>query len=191
MPDEPRVTPGARLRTLKDACAPFLPAWDEAAWRGLMADFGLDPAAKADSLSLGRPGQQPERLKALPAFFDASGLEISQHFTTSKDGTRIPYFQVAPKGMVLDGSHPTLLTGYGGFEVSELPYYSGGMGRAWLSGGGVHPGHARKMFARMQEMGHDVLYFENTEGGHGSGADNRQSAHFNALAFTFLYTTLK
>jgi prolyl oligopeptidase len=50
----------------------------------------------------------------------------------------------------------------------------------------VHPGHARKMMAKMKDMGYDVRYFENTEGGHGSGADNRQSAHFMALAYTFL-----
>jgi prolyl oligopeptidase len=55
----------------------------------------------------------------------------------------------------------------------------------------VHPAHARKMFARMKDMGYDVQYFENTEGGHGAGADNRQSAHFWALAYTFLDKTLK
>jgi prolyl oligopeptidase len=50
----------------------------------------------------------------------------------------------------------------------------------------VHPGHARKMMARMQELGCDVRYFENTEGGHGAGADNRQTAHFWALNYAFL-----
>ena len=258
---------------------------------------------------------------------------MSQHFTVSRDGTRIPYFQVAPRGLVLDGSHPTLLTGYGGFEISLLPAYSGVLGRAWLARGGVyavanirgggeygpgwhqaalranrpraledfaavardlvarkvtavsrlgieggsnggllvgnmlvrhpelagavvcqvplldmrrfsvllagaswmeeygdpdrpedwaflealspyhnlkagaaypptllmtttrddrvHPGHARKMMAKMQAMGHDVRYFENVEGGHGAGADNQQSAHFWALAYTFLDKTLR
>ena len=42
------------------------------------------------------------------------------------------------------------------------------------------------MAAKMKDMGYDVRFFENTEGGHGSGADNLQSAHFWALAFTFL-----
>lgn len=285
-----------------------------------------------DTLWMGSYGRAPEKLKALPAFFDASRLEVTQHFATSKDGTRVPYFQVAPKGMKLDGSHPTLLDGYGGFEVSSLPRYSGIVGRAWLEqgrvfvvanirGGGeygprwhqaalkqnrhrayedfaavaedlvrrkvttekrlgiiggsnggllvgnmlvqypslmgavvcqvplldmkryshllagaswmeeygdpdkpeewaflrtfspyqlvkpgqkypptffmtttrddrVHPAHARKMYARMKEMGYDVRYFENIEGGHGAGADNRQSAHFWALAYTFLDKTL-
>jgi prolyl oligopeptidase len=50
----------------------------------------------------------------------------------------------------------------------------------------VHPGHARKMYARMQEQGHDVLYYENIEGGHGGAANNEQSAFMNALAYSFL-----
>jgi prolyl oligopeptidase len=284
------------------------------------------------TLYLGDVGQQPERIKATPAFFDASGLEISQHFATSKDGTRVPYFMVAKKNLQLDGSHPTLLYGYGGFEISLTPSYSGGVGRSWLTrdgkasnnvyvvanirGGGefgprwhqaamrenrlrayedfaavaedliarkvtspkylgiqggsnggllvgnmfvlypqlfgavvcqvplldmkryshmlagaswmaeygdpdtadwdfiktfspyqnvskgvayppvlfmtstrddrVHPGHARKMMARMLEQGHDVLYYENIEGGHGGAADNQQLATMSALAYVFL-----
>ena len=286
-----------------------------------------------DTLLFGTLGKSPEKLKSAPAFFDASTHEISQHFTASKDGTRIPYFQVSPKGMKLDGSRPTLLNGYGGFEVSDVPYYSAATGRAWLSQGGVfvvanirgggeygprwhraalkqnrhrayedfaavakdlvarkvtsvkhlgisggsnggllvgnmltqypdlvgaivcqvplldmqryskllagaswmeeygdpdkpeewefirtfspyhnvkpgqkyppvlfmtttrddrvHPGHARKMTARMKEMGYDVRLFENIEGGHGAGADNKQAAHFTALTFTFLAQKLK
>ena len=285
------------------------------------------------SLFMGTFGQAPEKLKQTPAFFDASGLEISQHFVASKDGTRVPYFQVSPKGMALDASHPTLLTGYGGFEISEVPYYSGAVGRAWLSRGGVyvvanirgggeygpqwhqaalkenrprayedfaavaqdlvmrkvttprllgtiggsnggllmgnmitkypqlfgavvcevplldmkryskllagaswmaeygdpdkpeewafiktfspyhnlkagvkyppvffttstrddrvHPGHARKMMAKMRDMGCDVLYYENIEGGHGGAADNKQAAHMWALSYTFLWQELK
>jgi prolyl oligopeptidase len=285
-----------------------------------------------DTLSFGEIGAEPETLKSMPAFFEASGLEISQHFVQSKDGTRVPYFLVAKRGLILDGSHPTLLTGYGGFEVPLLPYYSGISGRAWLGRGGVfavanirgggeygpgwhqaalkqhrhrafedfaavaqdliarkitaprhlgilggsnggllvgnmltaypdlfgaivcqiplldmkrysrllagaswmeeygdpdqpedwaylqtfspyhnvkadtdyppvffmttsmddrvHPGHARKMFARMRELGHEAYYFENIEGGHGAGADNRQMARFWALAYAFLFKTL-
>ncbi len=77
------------------------------------------------SLLYGVIGKAPEKLKELPAFFDASSLEVSQHFATSKDGTRVPYFQVSPKGMARDGTHPTLLYGYGGFEISLTPSYSG------------------------------------------------------------------
>ena len=286
-----------------------------------------------DSLSHGILGKAPVKLKTAPTFFNSDGLEVSQHFVASKDGTRIPYFQVSRKGLKLDGSHPTLLSGYGGFEVSEVPSYSGLRGLGWLDGGGVfvlanirgggeygpkwhqaalkqnrlrayedfaavaqdlitrkvtsakhlgceggsnggllvgnmltlypqlfgaivcqvplldmkrythllagaswmgeygdpdqpgqwayikkfspyqnvkagmtyppvlfmtttrddrvHPGHARKMMARMKELGYDVRYFENIEGGHGAGADNRQSAHFWALDYTFLWKVLK
>lgn len=280
------------------------------------------------TLYMGTVGKAPVKLKELPSFFPAEGLEISQHFAISRDGTRVPYFMVAPKGLKLDGDNPTLLYGYGGFEVSMTPSYSGVVGRAWLSEGGVyvvanirgggeygpswhqaalkanrnkayedfaavaedliarkvtsprrlgirggsnggllmgnmtvmypqlfgavvcqvplldmkryhkllagaswmaeygnpddpeewaflrkyspyqnvsedvqyppvlfttstrddrvHPGHARKMMARMMEQGHDVTYYENIEGGHGGAANNAQSAHMNALAYTFL-----
>ena len=50
----------------------------------------------------------------------------------------------------------------------------------------VHPGHARKMTARMRAQGHDVLFYENIEGGHAGAADNEQRAHVAALTFTFL-----
>jgi prolyl oligopeptidase len=55
----------------------------------------------------------------------------------------------------------------------------------------VHPGHARKMVAKMREQGHDVLYYENIEGGHGGAADNKQAAFMAALAYTFLWRELK
>src|SRR5690606_25478928 len=65
------------------------------------------------ALALAEIGQPPEVLKTMPAFFDASGKVIEQHFATSKDGTRVPYFVVHDKAMKLDGSNPTLLYGYG------------------------------------------------------------------------------
>ena len=54
----------------------------------------------------------------------------------------------------------------------------------------VHPGHARKMAARMRELGHEVLYWENIEGGHGGAADNGQRAHMMALEYSFLWKVL-
>jgi prolyl oligopeptidase len=274
-----------------------------------------------------------EVLKSAPKFFDAAGLTISQHEATSKDGTKVPYFMVARKDLKLDGSNPTLLYGYGGFEISLTPNYNPLAGAAWLEKGGVyvvanirgggefgpkwhqaalkdkrhrayedfaavaedlvkrkvtstqhlgamggsnggllmgnmltlypqdfgaivcqvplldmqryhkllagaswmaeygnpdepqewefmktfspyenvssgvkyprtlfttstrddrvHPGHARKMVAKMLEMGHDVLLYENIEGGHGGAADNKQSAFMQALAYTFLWKQLK
>src|SRR5690606_33138400 len=75
-----------------------------------------------------------EPLKALPEFFDTEGLHVEQHFATSDDGTRVPYFQVSPVPAA-DNEEvrplPTLLSGYGGFEIPRLPAYSGAIGRAW------------------------------------------------------------
>ena len=90
------------------------------------------------TLSMGEIGQEPRRLKSLPEFFDASGLAISQNFAVSKDGTKIPYFMVAKKDLKLDGNNPTLLYGYGGFEISMQPSYSAGVGRAWTTQGGAY-----------------------------------------------------
>jgi prolyl oligopeptidase len=283
---------------------------------------------------LAKPGSDKhETLKHLPAFFDAKGLNVQQFHATSKDGTQVPYFVVARDNLALNGSHPTLLYGYGGFEVSLQPGYSAGSGLGWLEKGGVyvqanirgggefgpqwhqaavkenrqrayddfaavaedliarkitspqhlaiqggsnggllvgavavqrpelfkavicqvplldmrryhrllagaswmgeygdpdkpeqwayisryspyqnvkkdvrypriffltstrddrvHPGHARKMYAKMQEQGHDVLYFENTEGGHGGAANNPQLAKMSALVYSFLWQELK
>ena len=278
--------------------------------------------------SAAEPGHQPERLKQSPAFFEAHGLRVSQHEATSADGTRLPYFQIGPAELPLDGSTPTLLYGYGGFEIPLVPSYDPLTGASWLErghvyvianirGGGefgptwhqaalkanrprayedfaavaedlirrkvtspprlgikggsnggllvgnmyarrpelfgavvcqvplldmrrfsvllagaswmgeygnpdvpeewafirgfspyhlvergrtyppilittstrddrVHPGHARKMTARLEEFGLPVLYYENIEGGHGGAADNRQKAFMEALAYAFL-----
>lgn len=279
----------------------------------------------------GGPASAVEVLKTMPAFFDSSKEVVEQHFATSKDGTKVPYFLVRPKDLKYDSSAPALLYGYGGFEVSLTPGYSGGVGMGWLEKGGVyavanirgggeygprwhqaalkqnrhkayedfaavaqdmiarkitspahlgiqggsngglltgnmlmqypqlfgavvvqvplldmkryshllagaswmaeygnpdtadwefirkfspyhlfdpsktypptlfmtstrddrvHPGHARKMAAKMLEAGKDVRYFENIEGGHGGAANNKQSAHMSALAYTFLWQQL-
>lgn len=90
------------------------------------------------TLSIAEVGQQPEVLKSNPVFFDGSKYAISQHFATSKDGTRVPYFMVGPKNLKLDGKTPTLLYGYGGFEISLTPSYSGAIGKGWLEKGGVY-----------------------------------------------------
>ncbi|MBN8948694.1 MAG: S9 family peptidase [Rhodanobacter sp.] len=104
-------------------------------------EYWLDVAGFLTPASLERGvlGSTPaETIKQEPAFFDASKFTVSQHFVTSKDGTRVPYFEIAPKGIKLDGANRTLLYGYGGFEVSLLPHYSGSIGRAWLDRGGVY-----------------------------------------------------
>src|SRR5207342_682025 len=78
------------------------------------------------------------KLKTLPAQFDASKDIVEQHFATSTDGTKIPYFVVHRKGMKLDGSTPTQMFGYGGFELSEPPVYIPQMGKLWLERGGAY-----------------------------------------------------
>ena len=81
---------------------------------------------------------QRSTLKSAPAFFDATPYETVQQFATSTDGTKIPYFVVKRKELRNDGNNPTLLYGYGGFQVSLTPSYSGTIGKAWLEKGGVY-----------------------------------------------------
>ncbi|MGQ3042148.1 MAG: prolyl oligopeptidase family serine peptidase [Brevundimonas aurantiaca] len=76
-------------------------------------------------------------LKSAPAKFDASTHVVEQYEATSTDGTRIPYFITRPRDMRLDGSNPTILFGYGGFQVSLNPAYKPEMGKLWLERGGV------------------------------------------------------
>ena len=77
-------------------------------------------------------------IKTSPARFDAGGMAVEQHEATSADGTKIPYFIVKPKGMTLDGTTATLLTGYGGFQVPRLPAYLGSTGKLWVERGGAY-----------------------------------------------------
>ena len=74
-------------------------------------------------------------MKGLPEFFSAEGLHAEQFFAVSADGTKVPYFLVSKKAMALDGSTPTLLYGYGGFEVTMTPFYNTGVGIQWLEKG--------------------------------------------------------
>ncbi len=89
-------------------------------------------------LTWDRETGETKPIVSLPAKFDAEGLQIQQHFATSADGTEIPYFLVAKKGIELDGSTPTLLYAYGGFQVSMSPSYSPVTGKLWLERGGAY-----------------------------------------------------
>lgn len=86
-------------------------------------------AADADALT---------PLKAGPALFDASTLVVEQFEATSTDGTKIPYFLVRPINAPMDGSTPTILFGYGGFQVSFPPAYKPELGKLWLENGGAY-----------------------------------------------------
>ena len=273
------------------------------------------------------------KLRQAPQHFDASSLKVKQHWATSKDGTKVPYFLVGEKNRRSDGRNPTLLYAYGGFEISMRPWYSSTTGINWFARGGVyalanirgggefgpswhqsalktkrnrayedfiavaedliqkritnprhlgirggsngglltgvaltkrpdlfnavvcqvplldmqrytkllaghswiaeygdpkrpeiwnfwkkwspyhnihkdtqypkvlfttstkddrvHPGHARKMVARMKEQGHPVLYYENIEGGHAGAANLKQTAYAQAIAYAYLLQQLK
>jgi prolyl oligopeptidase len=85
---------------------------------------------------VGARDEAPELLRQAPSRFDADGLAITQHFATSDDRTRIPYFEVRRTDHQAPG--PTLLGGYGGFEVPRLPAYAPALGRAWLAQGGTY-----------------------------------------------------
>ncbi|MBV8965910.1 MAG: S9 family peptidase [Mycobacteriaceae bacterium] len=96
-----------------------------------------------DSSGFDRPSRllrcttdQLEAIKVAPAFFDSENLAVTQFFATSADGTKIPYFVV--RNRAADGPAPTLLGGYGGFEVARTPGYDGVMGRLWLARGGTY-----------------------------------------------------
>ena len=84
----------------------------------------------------GHAGGEVTEFKSAPAFFDASDIEVTQHFVASADGTMIPYFVVGHRDST--GPGKTLLSGYGGFESSSVPGYGGVLGRLWLSRGGTY-----------------------------------------------------
>ncbi|MEE2789492.1 MAG: prolyl oligopeptidase family serine peptidase, partial [Myxococcota bacterium] len=79
----------------------------------------------------------PQLIKTLPTRFDAAGVTVSQFQATSADGVQVPYFLVTPKGYQADGTQPTLLYGYGGFEVSMTPQYMATFGKLWVERGGA------------------------------------------------------
>jgi prolyl oligopeptidase len=77
-------------------------------------------------------------LKSLPDQYDSCDVEVAQRTAISKDGTAIPYFLISKRDTVMDGNTPTLLYGYGGFEVSLAPHYIATAGLAWLERGGAY-----------------------------------------------------
>ncbi len=104
-------------------------------------EFFLDSSGfdSPSRLMRGTDDGQLEQIKSAPAFFDAENISVTQNFVTSQDGTSIPYFVVRPGGsQASDGPAPTLLYGYGGFESSNTPGYSGVLGRLWLARGGTY-----------------------------------------------------
>jgi len=87
------------------------------------------------SLYLVPPLAAPQLLKRAPQAFDPVGLVMTRHEAVSEDATRIPYVQVGPPGHT--GEAPVHLSGYGGFGISQLPYYNSAVGKLWLERGGT------------------------------------------------------
>ena len=123
-----------RLKLPANANINLVSASDDDNQMFFTAEGFLDPT----SLWLAEADGAVAKVKQLPAQFDAGRDVVEQHFATSTDGTRIPYFLVRPKGMKLDGSTPTQMFGYGGFELSEPPAYIPQMGKLWLERGGAY-----------------------------------------------------
>jgi len=82
-------------------------------------------------------GQREKTVIAEPARIDLSDIEVTRGFATSEDGTRVPMNILRKKGVALDGNHPTILYGYGGYGYNETPSYSSAM-RFWFDCGGVY-----------------------------------------------------
>jgi prolyl oligopeptidase len=101
----------------------------------LLVSSGFTEPATLRRGVIGEADDATEVLKRAPAFFDAENLSVHQYKATSDDGTAIPYFVVGERRTT---PGPTMLTGYGGFEVSLTPSYSGIIGRAWLARGGTY-----------------------------------------------------
>ncbi|MCE0557666.1 prolyl oligopeptidase family serine peptidase [Motilimonas sp. E26] len=91
-----------------------------------------------ESLFLLAPNQQPKILYQLAPQFDQSNLQVQQHWVNSKDGTQVPYFLIAQKDLLLDSNTPTILYGYGGFEIALKPSYLAHAGKTWLAQGGAY-----------------------------------------------------
>lgn len=91
-----------------------------------------------DTLYIGTGDSSPRAFKTLPARFNAEGLGVQQFEATSSDGEKIPYFLVSKAGAKADGNMPVLIYAYGGFQVSQSPWYWGTSGKLWLEKGGAY-----------------------------------------------------
>jgi len=131
----PKGWTSTRLDLPKDASVAIASASDRDDRLLLSIASFLTPTAQvlADAAS-----GKSETLRTLPARFDASKHVVEQHWATSKDGTKVPYFVVRPRDLKLDGTAPTLLYAYGGFQVSQTPGYAATVGKLWLERGGVY-----------------------------------------------------
>ena len=131
------VTPGSwqceEISGIPPATNTVIAAADDTGDEFFLDSSGFDMPSQ---LLRGTGSGQLEQIKSAPGFFDAENLDVQQYFVPSKDGTAIPYFVVRSRSAQRPG--PTLLGGYGGFESSKTPEYSGVLGRLWLARGGTY-----------------------------------------------------
>jgi prolyl oligopeptidase len=131
------VTPGSWQREpipgVPENTNTVIAATDEYGDEVFLDSSGFDTPSR---LLYGAVGGELAEIKRAASFFDAADLVVTQHFATSDDGTAIPYFVVGHRHVEAPG--PTLLGGYGGFEVARTPGYDGVLGRLWLSRGGTY-----------------------------------------------------
>jgi prolyl oligopeptidase len=131
------VTPGSWLREpvagIPAATNTVIVAADDTGDEFFLDSSGFDQPSR---LLRSTDAQHLDQIKSAPAFFDAENLDVQQFFVPSKDATLIPYFVVGSRDAT--GPGPTLLGGYGGFESSKTPGYSGVLGRLWLARGGTY-----------------------------------------------------
>lgn len=131
------VTPGTWRREaiagIPPATNTVIAAADDTGDEFFLDSSGFDMPSR---LLRGTGEAELEHIKSAPAFFDAENLDVQQYFVPSNDGTKIPYFVV--RSRAIEGPGPTLLSGYGGFESSRTPGYSGVLGRLWLARGGTY-----------------------------------------------------
>ncbi|MEZ0349351.1 prolyl oligopeptidase family protein [Mycobacterium sp. pR1184] len=131
------VTPGTWRREaiagIPPATNTVIAAADDTGDEFFLDSSGFDMPSR---LLRGTGEGELEQIKSAPAFFDAENLDVRQYFVPSNDATLIPYFVV--RSRAIEGPGPTLLSGYGGFESSRTPGYSGVLGRLWLDRGGTY-----------------------------------------------------
>ncbi len=106
--------------------------WSDAAF------LNFESFLQPDTLYTVERGAAPEAVQSLPARFAADGLVTEQMFAASADGTKVPYFVIRKADTEMNGSTPTMLYGYGGFEISLTPTYLQGFGKLWIEAGGAY-----------------------------------------------------
>ena len=100
--------------------------------------FTYNSFTKPTTLYLAEEDGTVREVRALPDQFSPEGLIVDQHQATSTDGTKVPYFVVRAEDAAMNGGNPTLLTAYGGFNISSTPSYLGAFGKGWVEEGGVY-----------------------------------------------------